>query len=246
MNQNTNNQSQSSSAQRSSHMQQETKASAQKQQLQEQRSETPSHAGQSNIEAPMSGSKMCGHAFDCDCSTETAIHASEEHAPRTNLHHVQLGIDCQIEPFPLRPKSVALFPAIPFLTITGKKSLRLLVILTVCRQFWAFGSDTSIPLPWVTSDHDCTLWVGTVFLAKERQLRIQEWLTSRGPPSSLAWFTVGGGVVLTLTCLLGFHLNINQQVKPIVHRIQDITRRPLIYAVALSSPSTISILDLSP
>lgn len=83
MNQNTNNQSQSSSAQRSSNLQQESKASAQKQQLQEQRSETPSHAGQSNIEAPMSGSKMCGHAYDCDCSTETAIHASEEHAPRT-------------------------------------------------------------------------------------------------------------------------------------------------------------------
>lgn len=84
MNQNTSNQSQSDSAQRSSHQQQESKASALKQQqLQEQRSETPSHAGQSNIEAPMSGSKMCGHAFDCDCSTETAIHASEEHAPRT-------------------------------------------------------------------------------------------------------------------------------------------------------------------
>ncbi|OAQ24733.1 hypothetical protein K457DRAFT_23864 [Linnemannia elongata AG-77] len=96
MNQNTSNQSQSDSAQRSSHQQQESKASALKQQQQEskasalkqqqqeQRSETPSHAGQSNIEAPMSGSKMCGHAFDCDCSTETAIHASEEHAPRTN------------------------------------------------------------------------------------------------------------------------------------------------------------------
>ncbi|KAF9140340.1 hypothetical protein BG015_001703 [Linnemannia schmuckeri] len=83
MNQNTSDQSQTASAQRSSHQQQESKAPAQKQQLQEQRSETPSHAGQSNIEAPMSGSKMCGHAFDCDCSTETAIHASEEHAPRT-------------------------------------------------------------------------------------------------------------------------------------------------------------------
>ncbi|KAF9968895.1 hypothetical protein BGZ73_009084 [Actinomortierella ambigua] len=48
------------------------------------RSETPSHAGQSNIEAPMSGSKMCGHAYDCNCSTDTAIHASEEHAPKVN------------------------------------------------------------------------------------------------------------------------------------------------------------------
>ncbi|KAF8928020.1 hypothetical protein BGZ47_001855, partial [Haplosporangium gracile] len=83
MNQNTRNKSQPVSAQRSSHQQQESKAPGHKQQLQEQRSETPSHAGQSNIEAPMSGSKLCGHAFDCDCSTETAIHASEEHAPRT-------------------------------------------------------------------------------------------------------------------------------------------------------------------
>ncbi|CAO3565163.1 unnamed protein product [Mortierella alpina] len=46
------------------------------------RAETPS--GQSKIEAPMSGKKMCGHAYDCDCSTEKAIHASEEHAPMTN------------------------------------------------------------------------------------------------------------------------------------------------------------------
>ncbi|KAG0269270.1 hypothetical protein DFQ27_004133 [Actinomortierella ambigua] len=50
----------------------------------DQRSETPSHAGQSKIEAPMSGSKMCGHAHDCDCSTQSAIHASEQHAPRIN------------------------------------------------------------------------------------------------------------------------------------------------------------------
>ncbi|KAF9139839.1 hypothetical protein BGX30_007402 [Mortierella sp. GBA39] len=83
MNQNTSNQSKSASALRSSNQQQESTAPANKQQLQEQRSETPSHAGQSNIEAPMSGSKMCGHTYDCDCSTESAIHASEEHAPRT-------------------------------------------------------------------------------------------------------------------------------------------------------------------
>ncbi|KAG0289147.1 hypothetical protein BGZ96_007215 [Linnemannia gamsii] len=85
MNQNKGNQSQSLSGMRSSHQQQESKAPAHKQSLQEQRSETPSHAGQSNIEAPMSGTKMCGHVSDCDCSTETAIHASEEHAPRTNV-----------------------------------------------------------------------------------------------------------------------------------------------------------------
>ncbi|KAF9117553.1 hypothetical protein BGW39_002063 [Mortierella sp. 14UC] len=89
MNQNTDKQNQPASAQRSSQLQQESMApmnkqqQQQQQQQQEQRSETPSHAGQSNIEAPMSGSKMCGHAYDCDCSTEKAIHASEEHAPRT-------------------------------------------------------------------------------------------------------------------------------------------------------------------
>ncbi|GJJ75429.1 hypothetical protein EMPS_07787 [Entomortierella parvispora] len=49
----------------------------------EQRSETPSHAGLSKIEAPMSGKKMCNHGYDCDCSTEAAIHASEEHVPKT-------------------------------------------------------------------------------------------------------------------------------------------------------------------
>ncbi|KAF9104162.1 hypothetical protein BGX27_010214, partial [Mortierella sp. AM989] len=84
---NTRDQSQSASAMRSSNQQQESTAPAHKQQQQqeqqEQRSETPSHTGQSNIEAPTSGSKMCGHVSDCDCSTETAIHASEEHAPKT-------------------------------------------------------------------------------------------------------------------------------------------------------------------
>ncbi|KAG0304175.1 hypothetical protein BGZ97_001599 [Linnemannia gamsii] len=84
-NQNKDNQSQSGPALRSSQQQRESNVPMSKQQstLQEQRSETPSHAGQSNIEAPMSGTKMCGHSYDCDCSTETAIHASEEHAPRT-------------------------------------------------------------------------------------------------------------------------------------------------------------------
>ncbi|KAG0209225.1 hypothetical protein BGX28_010448 [Mortierella sp. GBA30] len=84
MNRNTNNrQTQSDTTQRS-YQQQESKATARnQQQQQEQMPETPSHAGQSNIEAPMSGSKLCGHVYDCDCSTEQAIHASEEHAPRT-------------------------------------------------------------------------------------------------------------------------------------------------------------------
>ncbi|KAK3827340.1 MAG: hypothetical protein J3R72DRAFT_528333 [Linnemannia gamsii] len=88
MNQNTSDQSQSASAMRSSNQQQESTTPAHKQQLQEQRSETPSHTGQSNIEAPMSGSKLCGHVSDCDCSTETAIHASEEHAPRTKCFKI--------------------------------------------------------------------------------------------------------------------------------------------------------------
>ncbi|KAF9934223.1 hypothetical protein FBU30_002916 [Linnemannia zychae] len=72
-----------SSNQRSSN-QQESKTSSQLQgqTTSEQRSETPSHAGQSNIEAPMSGKKMCNHTYDCDCSTQAAIHGSEEHAPR--------------------------------------------------------------------------------------------------------------------------------------------------------------------
>ncbi|KAG0273949.1 hypothetical protein BGZ95_010249 [Linnemannia exigua] len=92
MNQNTSDQGKSASAMRSSNQHQESTAPAQKQQLQEQRSETPSHSGQSNIEAPMSGSKMCGHVSDCDCSTETAIHASEEHAPRTNQASTADGV----------------------------------------------------------------------------------------------------------------------------------------------------------
>ncbi|KAG0004025.1 hypothetical protein BGZ80_002342 [Entomortierella chlamydospora] len=75
-------QTQSDLNQRSSQLH-ESKASALKQQQEEQRSETPS--GQSKIEAPMSGTKMCGHVHDCDCSTETAIHASEEHAPKTTM-----------------------------------------------------------------------------------------------------------------------------------------------------------------
>ncbi|KAF9946406.1 hypothetical protein BGZ72_000348 [Mortierella alpina] len=49
------------------------------------RAETPS--GQSKIEAPMSGKKMCGHTYDCNCSTERAIHASEDHAPKINRQH---------------------------------------------------------------------------------------------------------------------------------------------------------------
>ncbi|KAG0254866.1 hypothetical protein BG011_005460 [Mortierella polycephala] len=76
--------------QRWSQQQQESQATARKQQQEQgqrdseqtsesQPPETPS--GQSKIEAPMSGKKMCGHKHDCDCSTETAIHASEEHAP---------------------------------------------------------------------------------------------------------------------------------------------------------------------
>jgi len=86
MNQNTSKQNQPASTLRSSHHQQQSTGPVRKQQQQqqqEQRSETPSHAGLSKIEAPMSGSKMCGHAYDCDCSTEIAMHASEEHAPRT-------------------------------------------------------------------------------------------------------------------------------------------------------------------
>ncbi|KAF9189054.1 hypothetical protein BGZ51_000163 [Haplosporangium sp. Z 767] len=83
-------QGQSDLNQRWSEQQQESQATARKQkQEQGQRSseqtsesqppETPS--GQSNIEAPMSGTKMCGHVHDCDCATEQAIHASEEHDP---------------------------------------------------------------------------------------------------------------------------------------------------------------------
>ncbi|KAG0224208.1 hypothetical protein BGW42_005287 [Actinomortierella wolfii] len=81
MDKNTSRQRQPDSTQRS-YQQYETSATARKQQQLDERSETPSHAGQSNIEAPMSGTKMCGHAYDCECSTKTAIHASEEHAPR--------------------------------------------------------------------------------------------------------------------------------------------------------------------
>ncbi|KAF9429944.1 hypothetical protein BGZ76_001050 [Entomortierella beljakovae] len=85
MNKNTgSHQSQPDSTQRSLPQQQESMATTRKQMQQhELRAETPSHTGQSKIEAPMSGSKMCGHVYDCDCSTEMAIHASEEHAPRT-------------------------------------------------------------------------------------------------------------------------------------------------------------------
>ncbi|KAG0305493.1 hypothetical protein BGZ98_004047 [Dissophora globulifera] len=91
MNQNSaNRQAQCDLNQRSS--QQGSKATGRKQHQEQQRQlnneqtsedqipDTPS--GQSRIEAPMSGSKMCGHVYDCDCSTEQAIHASEEHAPK--------------------------------------------------------------------------------------------------------------------------------------------------------------------
>ncbi|KAI1300861.1 hypothetical protein EDD11_005930 [Mortierella claussenii] len=84
MNKNSGNRQAQSDLNQTSSQQQESNATARKQQQQHQddpRAETPS--GQSKIEAPMSGNKMCGHVHDCDCSTESAIHASELHAPKT-------------------------------------------------------------------------------------------------------------------------------------------------------------------
>lgn len=85
MNKNSNNrEGQPDLHQRSSQQPQNAQATARSGQEDMDRAETPS--GQSKIEAPMTGKKMCGHAYDCDCSTEKAIHASEEHAPKINRH----------------------------------------------------------------------------------------------------------------------------------------------------------------
>ncbi|KAF9205616.1 hypothetical protein BGZ49_003788, partial [Haplosporangium sp. Z 27] len=79
-----NRQTKSNMNQRSSQKGQTPQASAQSQlKEQQQRSytneqtsadpQTPS--GQSNIEAPMSGTKLCNHVRDCNCATEQAIHS---------------------------------------------------------------------------------------------------------------------------------------------------------------------------
>ncbi|KAF9952600.1 hypothetical protein BGZ70_000556 [Mortierella alpina] len=86
MNKNSNNrEGQPDLDQRSSQQTHSAQATARTGQQDVDRAETPS--GQSKIEAPMSGKKMCGHAYDCDCSTEKAIHAPEEHAPKINRTH---------------------------------------------------------------------------------------------------------------------------------------------------------------
>ncbi len=88
MNKNSNHrEGQSDLNQRSTQQPHNAQATARAGQQGMDRSETPSGQGQSKIEAPMTGKKICAHAGACDCSTDMAIHASEEHAPRFNRHH---------------------------------------------------------------------------------------------------------------------------------------------------------------